>query len=152
MAAVGGSVVNGNNSGDLVGLVGYISEFRDFIPQQPQGFVRNLPTLNISYKRWVFEKYGFFDPRYYPQEDLVFNYNITAKQEKILFIPEIRVRHLHRSKFSYYIGHQKNIGKVTAQVLRILPLPGSRIAKNRILSISIGLFLPIVKYIRTVKV
>lgn len=152
VAAIGGSVVNGNHEDDLVGLVGYISEFREFLPQQPQGFVRSVPTLNISYKRWVFERHGFFDPHYYPQEDLVFNHNITSNGEKILFIPEIKVRHHHRSETSHYLRHQKNIGRITAMVLKTVPLPGSSLAKNKLLFVFMGPFLPIVKYMRTIKV
>lgn len=152
VAAVGGCVVNGNESGDIVGLAGYISEFREFLPEQSQGFVRHLPTLNLSYKKWVFEKYGFFDSRYYPQEDLVFNHTLTARQEKILFVPEVRVRHHHRSDTAHYLRHQKNIGEITARVLRILPLPGSTIAGNKLLFFLLGPFLPVIKLIRTVKV
>ncbi|RMF56297.1 MAG: glycosyltransferase, partial [Calditrichaeota bacterium] len=74
VAAVGGAVINGNPEHDNIAWAGYMGEFREFIPQQPPGFVKHIPTLNISYKRWVFDKIGYFNPRFYPQEDLVFNY------------------------------------------------------------------------------
>jgi glycosyltransferase involved in cell wall biosynthesis len=86
VAAIGGSVINGNHSKDIVGWSSYFGEFREFLPQNPENFTFHIPTLNISYKRWIFKKYGFFDPNFYPQEDLVFNYSITEKGEKDISI------------------------------------------------------------------
>ncbi len=152
VAAIGGAVVNGNPPNILTSWAGYIAEFREFLPQQPGGFVRHLPTLNISYKRWVFQKYGFFDPRLYPQEDLVFNYRLVQNGEKILFDPSIVVRHKHNPSLKAFLRHQKNIGRITAIVLRLLPLEGSTIARNKLLYFLFAPLLPIVKFFRTLVV
>ena len=152
VAAIGGSVINGNESKDIVGWSSYFGEFREFLPQNPENFTFHIPTLNISYKRWVFEKYGFFNPNFYPQEDLVFNYAITNKGEKIFFDPLIKVRHTHRSSLKPFLRHQYNIGSKTSQVLKIIPLPGHHIAKNKVLFIIVGPVLPLVKFFRTIKV
>jgi len=148
-AAVGGSALNGNDENDLIGWASYMSEFREFIPEQPRAYVAHIPTLNISYKKWVFEKYGFFDPYYYPQEDLVFNYAITRGGHHILFDPAIRVWHTHRSAWSDFLKHQQKIGEITAQVLKILPLSGSWLARNKILYLFLGPLLPVVKFFKT---
>ncbi|MFZ0389375.1 MAG: glycosyltransferase [Calditrichia bacterium] len=152
IAAVGGATVNGNKSGDEVGLAGYLAEFREFIPEQKPKFVDHVPTLNISYKRRIFEQYGFFDSRYYPQEDLVFNYRLIQAGEKILFDPGIRVLHRHRSDFLGYLKHQKQIGKITARVLQVLPLQGSLIAKNKSMFLAGAPLMPAVKFFKTLKV
>ncbi len=152
VAAIGGAAINGNPLHDNVGWAGYMGEFREFIPQQPRGFVPHIPTLNISYKRWVFEKLGYFDPRYYPQEDLVFNYQVTQSGYRILFSPDIRVKHTHRSDFRTFLQHQKKIGHITSRVLKVLPLPGASIARNKILFLTVGPLLPAVKLFRTLMV
>ncbi|GAB4377501.1 MAG: hypothetical protein Kow0042_25360 [Calditrichia bacterium] len=149
VAAVGGAAANGNPSDDEVAWAGYMAEFREYIPENPAGYVWHIPTLNISYKRWVFEKYGYFDSRYYPQEDLVFNYQLTQNGDKILFDPSIIVWHFHRSELQGFFRHQKNIGRITAQVLKILPLQGHFIARNKLLFLITGPVLPLVKFQKT---
>ncbi len=149
VAAVGGAVVNGNDPKIRTSWAGYLAEFREFIPQQPSGFVKHLPTLNLSYKRWVFEKYGYFDSRYYPQEDLVFNFLLTQNGEKIFFDPTIVVQHCHNPSFKAFLQHQKRIGRITAVVLKILPLNGAFIARNKVLFFLAAPLLPLIKFFRT---
>jgi glycosyltransferase involved in cell wall biosynthesis len=148
--AVGGAVLNGNGKGDLVGLAGYIAEFREFIPGQPKREATHIPTCNISYRKRVFDAYGGFQREYYPQEDLVFNYKLHSAGEKIIFDPSIQVYHHHRSKLGEFIIHQKRIGRITSRVLKQIPLEGSFIARNRALALLLIPFLPFVKFIRTV--
>ncbi len=146
---VGGAVINGKSSDNMIGWAGYLAEFREFIPQQSPGFVWHLPTMNISYKRWVFEQNGFFDPHFYPQEDLVFNYRLTGGKPELFFDPEILVYHSHRTDFPSFLRHQRAIGKITAQVLKVLPLPGSKIVQHRLVFLLLGPALPGVKILRT---
>ncbi len=148
---VGGVVANGNPSDDMVGWAGYLAEFREFLPGLPKKEVNHIPTCNISYKRSIFEKYGYFQGKYYPQEDLIFNHNITRQGERILRDPSIIVSHRHRSGLKEFLNHQKRIGEITAKVIAITGLEGSFLAKHYVFA---TLFLPIlftVKFIRTVK-
>ena len=149
VAAIGGSVINGNDS---KGIVSWFSYFGEFLPQNPENFTFHIPTLNISYKKWVFEKYGFFDPNFYPQKDLVFNYLITKKGEKIFVDPLIKVRYTHRIHLRPFLRHQYNIGSKTSQVLKVIPLPGHHIAKNKALFIMVNPALPFIKFFRTLMV
>lgn len=149
---IGGSVHNGNDANNLVAWAGYISEFREFIPEQSKREVTHIPTCNISYKANVFETYGLFQGEYYPQEDLVYNHKLSLHGEKILFDPSIQVYHTHRTKLEDYLGHQKKIGKITSHVLRLIDLEGSYIARRPILAALVLPLLPIVKFIRTISV
>ncbi len=149
---IGGSVSNGNNKDSLIAWAGYISEFRDFIPEQSKQEVDHIPTCNISYKKGIFQKYGLFQGKYYPQEDLVFNNKLLLKKEKILFDPEIKVSHYHRTKLKDYLLHQKKIGNITSKVLKKISLEGSFIPKHPILAAFSLPILPIVKFVRTVSV
>ena len=152
VAAIGGSVKNGNPPGDAIAWAGYIAEFREFLPEHPEGFVRHLPTLNISYKKWVFQRYGYFDPEYYPQEDLVFNHRLVSQGERILFYPSLAVQHHHRSNFRAFLHHQLRIGHITARVLKIVPQEGTFLVQKPWLFLPLAIFLPEVKFWRTINV
>ena len=151
-AAVGGSIRNSEKSSCATGYAGYVSEFRQFIPELPAGEVDHIPTCNISYKKRVFEHYGSFMGEFYPQEDLVFNYMLTRSGEKILFEPSISVSHVFRVKLKDFFRHQQRIGAVTAQVINLLKIEGYLLLQYKYIAFPLLLFVPAVKFIRTVYV
>lgn len=146
---IGGVVNNGNEEDDLIGWAGYISEFREFLPEQPKQEVIHIPTCNISYKQRVFREFGLFHGEYYPQEDLVYNHNLWKNGERILLDPAIQVYHHHRSRLRDFLYHQNKIGKITSQVLKMIRLEGSFIARHPGLAFFLIPFLPLVKFSRT---
>jgi len=148
-SVVGGVVKNGSAEDDLIAWAGYIAEFREFLPEQPKRDMTHIPTCNISYKREVFLDYGLFQGEYYPQEDLVFNYNLWKNGERILLDPAIQVYHHHRSRLRDFLYHQNKIGKITSQVLKMIRLEGSFIARHPGLAFFLIPFLPLVKFSRT---
>ncbi len=150
-AAIGGSVINGNDPDNNVAWAGYMAEFREFIPQHPRREVDHIPTCNISYKRKYLEELGGFNPNYYPQEDLDFNFRLRQSGGKILFYPEAQVAHNHRTTLGDFVKHQANVGVITSSMLHILPLEGHDIVKSRIKTLLAAPVLPFVKWYRTVK-
>lgn len=110
--AVGGAICNGT-PGSWSGLVGYLLEFREFIPEAPRREVVTIPTANICYRREAFERYGLFeDVR--ASEDLLFNWRLSLGGERILFDPEARVTHLNRTGWSTIISYQSVLGQSSA--------------------------------------
>jgi glycosyltransferase involved in cell wall biosynthesis len=148
-SVVGGVVNNGNGGDDLVGWAGYISEFREFLPEQPKRELSHIPTCNISYKRKVFREFGLFQGEYYPQEDLVYNYNLWKNGERILLDPAIQVHHHHRSRLKNFLYHQNKIGVITSKVLKVIQLEGAFIVRNPVMAVFLIPFLPMVKFFRT---
>ena len=148
---VGGVVTNGNPTDDLIGWAGYLAEFREFLPELPREEVKHIPTCNISYKRVVFERYGYFQGKYYPQEDLVFNYELIRQGERILRDPSIVVAHRHRTRLTDFLHHQRKIGSTTANVLKVTGLEGSFLASHSVLAILMLPLILAVKFVRTVK-
>jgi len=146
---IGGVVNNGNEKNDLVAWAGYISEFREFLPEHPKKEVSHIPTCNISYQRKIFNKFGLFEGKYYPQEDLVYNYNLRQNGEKILLDPTIHIFHHHRSSLRDFLNHQKKIGTITSTVLKIIKLKGAFIARHPIITIFLIPVVPIVKFVKT---
>jgi len=149
---VGGSVSQHSDRDGLAARAGYISEFREFIPQRPKGEVTHIAACNISYKRRTFDEYGLFNREYYPQEDLIYNTNLVTGGEKILFDPEIGVHHHTRSTMKDFLQHQKMIGMITARVLKVAPLEGSSIVRRPTLALFLLPVLPLVKFFRTLRV
>jgi glycosyltransferase involved in cell wall biosynthesis len=146
---VGGSVENGNRPGDPVALAGYLAEFREFIPEQAEGQVNHVPACNISYKKEIFDIYGSFGGKYYPQEDMLYNYSLRKRGLPIFFDPVIKVRHFHRTGFRDFLRHQRKIGAVTPAVIIECGLPGAWLARRPFLAVLASPFLPAVKFINT---
>ena len=148
-AAIGGAVLNGNEKHSAVAWAGYLAEFREFLPAYPRREVTHIPTCNISYKRKILQESNGFDPHFYPQEDLVFNHWLTKNGQKILFDPQIRIRHHHRTDLKQFLKHQYRIGKITAKVLKEYPLSGHGLVRNRFILLLGVWFLPLIKWVRT---
>ena len=149
---VGGIVKNSPESETLVGRAGYLSEFRDFLPGQYRQEVMHVPTCNISYKKRIFSEFGLFDGKFYPQEDLIFNYGVWQKGEKILLDPAIQVWHRHRCRLDDFISHQYRIGVATTQVLKAIPLEGSFIARRPFLAMGLAPVITLIKFLRTLRI
>jgi len=145
---VGGAVVNGNPE-TLASVAGYLIEFSEYMPSAPAGVVRSLPTCNISYRREIFEEYGGYEGKYYPQEDYFFHWRLVKGGERIYFNPAIQVRHFHRSTLWSYLRHNRRFGIVTARVLKVTDLPGTFLARRPWLAPPFLPFLPFIKFFRT---
>lgn len=147
---VGGAVCNGNSEHDMVAWAGYLAEFREFLPERKMQEVMHIPTCNISYEKDVFLEFGLFQGKYYPQEDLIYNYNLWKNGEKILMDPQIQVKHTHRTGLRDFLNHQKKIGITTARVLKIIQLEGSFFARRPLIAALFSPFLLMIKFLRTV--
>lgn len=116
-AAVGGSLANGTPWSPS-GWVGYLIEFKDFMPAVPLRLERSVPTANVTYRRTILERYGGFDERMRFGEDILFNWKITAAGERILFDPAIRVTHLNRTGWRQVLSYQVGLGRFAAVARR----------------------------------
>ncbi len=111
-AAVGGAICDGTPNSPS-GIVGYLLEFREFIPTSPRREVFTIPTANICYRRDVFERFGLFDD-VRASEDLLYNWRLSIAGEQILFDPNIRVTHQNRTGWRKVITYQRTLGKSSA--------------------------------------
>lgn len=148
---VGGAVENGNPE-SLVAWAGYMGEFREFLPVGSPRMVTHIPTCNISYHRSIFERYGGFPTRFYPQEDLLYHWRLAHYGVGIWFDPSIRIRHVHRNAWGDYLAHQRRIGCITARVLRLTGEEGAFIARSPALALAVSPLLPLFKWGRTLGV
>jgi len=144
--AVGGSVVNGYPK-SYVAWVSHLIEFNEWTETSPKGFVQNIPTCNISYKKDVFQKLHVEFTDNFPTEDTILNWHITSKGGRIYFDPAIRMVHLNRMQFRKLFGHQYRLGRAVAIERQITDLPGKILLKYRILCLGI----PLVRWVLALK-
>jgi glycosyltransferase involved in cell wall biosynthesis len=145
-AAVAGALANGTPR-SLSGWVGYLIEFREFIPGAPMRLERSMPTANIAYRREIFERYGYFEEDLWPAEDLLFNWKLYSAGERLLFDPAIKVTHLNRTGWKEVLSHQIRLGRTSAVARKRGGLPGGILLKYPPLI----LLMPLVRLLRAFK-
>jgi GT2 family glycosyltransferase len=122
-AAVGGSLANGTPD-SLSGLIGYLIEFKDFMPSAPMRLEKGCPTANITYLRETLERYGGYDDTMWLAEDILLHWKMYKGGERILFDPAIKVVHLNRTGWRQMLGYQIDLGRLSAVARRRGGLPG----------------------------
>lgn len=142
--AVGGCVINGYPQSPTA-WVSHLIEFNEWTERMPEGFVKNIPTCDIAYRRQIFfdRRLSFTD--IFPSEDTIFNWTLIEKGGKIYFDPKIRVLHLSRVGFTKLFRHQFTLGQASAEARRTTTLPGRIFVRHPVLS----LILPAVRWLRT---
>jgi len=126
---VGARVCNGNPE-NLFGWSIFLFEFCEWIPKRDQ-IMKMLLSYNISYKRKIFEKYGFFPDHNAINEDLLFHSRI---KETFFFSGKITVNHVNRTGFVEVVRHCFRLG-IGAALARqqYSSIPGSFFVKRPIL-------------------
>jgi GT2 family glycosyltransferase len=145
-AAVGGSLRNGT-PGSLSGLVGYLIEFKEFMPETPERLETSIPTANLAYRREVLERFGAFDEAMEFAEDISLNWKLYSAGEKLLFDPAIEVTHLNRTGWQRVLSYQVELGRTSALARKRNGLPG-RILLDYPLLITL---MPVVRTLRAVQ-
>lgn len=140
---IGGCVINGYPA-SLATWVSHLIEFSEWTVKTPEGYVRNNPSCNLSFKREVFHKLGVFFTDAFPTEDTLFNWTVHEKGGEIFFTPKIRVVHMKRVKIRKLLSYQVIMGKAAAEVRRISTLPGKIFTKYPVMCLG----LPFIRWAR----
>ena len=112
-AAVGGSLANGTPR-SISGTIGYLIEFKEFMPSAPMRLVQSVPTSNVTYRRETLERYGCFDEVMWLAEDILLHWKMFQAGERILFDPSIRVQHLNKTGWREVFYYQIDLGRFSA--------------------------------------
>ena len=92
-AAIGGSI-NRPDTSNKYAIAEYILNSSSWFPSAKRGYVRNIPTCNIAYRKECIKSIRFdHDSIEVAYRDSLFNLSLLQSGYKILFIPEISVRH-----------------------------------------------------------
>lgn len=142
-AAVGGALLNGTPQ-SLSGLIGYLIEFKEFMPTTPRRLERSIPTANLAYRREVLMRYGGFDDDLWMAEDILLNWKMYCAGEALLFDPQIQVTHLNRTGWRTVLPYQIGLGRMSAEARRRGGLPGGFLLRYRWL-------IPLLPFVRTLR-
>lgn len=111
---IGGAVDNGNPE-NYVGWGYYFCEFSQWIPQEKECSLIDIPTTCLSPKRWAFEKYGPFLEGTYCS-DTAFNWNLANAGYKPLFVPSLKVLHINIDELTDFWQRKVRHGRYFAKV------------------------------------
>ena len=127
-AAVGGSLANGTPR-SISGTIGYLIEFKEFMPSAPLRLVQSVPTANVTYRRETLEGYDCFDEVMWLAEDILLHWKMFQAGERILFDPSIKVQHLNKTGWGQILYYQIDLGRFSAIARKRGGLPGGILLK-----------------------
>ncbi len=90
---IGGTVVDGSSTS----FISQIADASTFPRYQSIQFVRSVPGVNSSYKKEVIQKVGKYDESLFRGEDVDYNWRVKLSGWDVLYVPTIKVEHIHRS-------------------------------------------------------
>ena len=111
---IGGTIDNANPE-SYVGWAYYFCELNQWMPGTPAGPMVDIPTGNLSVKRWAFDKYGPFLEGTY-SSDTAFNWKIAGDGHTPYFVPAMRVGHLNVTDLGDYLRRKVFHGRCFAGV------------------------------------
>ncbi len=83
--------------------------------------VRTVPGVNCSYKRKVLEAIGPQDISLFRGEDVDFNWRVIQAGFKVLYVPDIKVYHYHRSTWKGLFNQHYMYGRAYYRVRKKWP-------------------------------
>ena len=126
--AIGGSIINGYPR-MIPAWVNHLIEFNEWTETTPAGYVNNIPSANLIYKKETYEKFNEYYPDFLGSEDTLKNWRMTRKGGRLYFNPEICVVHMNRVDLKKLFWHQYNLGRWSAEARRTEDLPGNIFAR-----------------------
>ncbi len=125
---VGGRICNGNPH-FLRAWSLYLTEFGELIGGRDR-IVKNLAGCNVSYKRKIFQKYGYFQD-IPTAEDFILHSNI---REPMFFSRNAVVKHINRTNILAIMKHSFKLGTWEAYARRVNPdISGAFLLRYRFL-------------------
>ena len=128
VAGVGGSVANGNPA-SLVGWASFLMEFARLAPSLAPRPLTDVVTCNCSYRRWVFEKYGYFHDDLFA-EDTLFSHRLVLAGERLLFEPRALVYHHNREQMRGFLRHMRDVGEGVGVARLLGGMPHSGLSRR----------------------
>lgn len=116
--AIGGAVVGIDSETRLISRVGDLVTFPS--PAEPAR-VRSVPGVNVAYKREALERVGQQDESLFRGEDVDFNWRVKKLGYEILYSPDMKVRHAHRTRLSALLAQHFQYGRAYYLVRRKWP-------------------------------
>ena len=112
--AIGGAIANGTPD-SYVGSAAYFCEFSGWMPGRLPRLMDDIAGANMSYKKDIFDKYGYFIQGTYCS-DTEFHWRLGKDGLMLRFDPSIRVSHHNIDRFGKFLNHEAFHGRCFAKV------------------------------------
>ncbi len=86
-------------------------EFSEFLPGARERLLRAGPSCNLAIRREDFQRAGAFDTDFFPGEDTVFCYRLTANGRLLRLVQAAGVVHHSRDTWERVSAHQQKLGR-----------------------------------------
>lgn len=106
--AVGGAVIGATGGVDFLSRLADVVTFPS--PDTPR-HVRNLPGVNVSYKRSALGRVGLQDESLFRGEDVDFNWRVKKLGFEVYYDPRIKVVHHHRPSVREFLRQHHMYGR-----------------------------------------
>lgn len=107
--AVGGSIINPTDK--YIAWSQYLLNFSSWFPKGKDRYVKDIPTANIAYRKSSIKNHLFPEYLYdLVYEDSLYNFYLYKNKKKILFCPDIKVKHItweEKSNLKKFFSIQK---------------------------------------------
>ena len=133
---IGGTIDNANPE-SRVGWAYFFCELNQWMPGTPAGYMDDIPTGNLSVKRWAFDRYGPFLEGTY-SSDTAFNWRIAEDGHRPLFVPAMQVGHVNVTDLGEYLRRKVFHGRCFAG-MRVAERRFSRARRVSYAALSLGL-------------
>ena len=143
---IGGTIDNANPE-SYIGWAYFFCELSQWMPGTPEGPMIEIPTGNLTVKRWAFEKYGPFLEGTY-SSDTAFNWRVGIDGHRPLFVPAMKVAHVNVTDLGDYLRRKVSHGQCLARV-RVAECDFSPARRLAYVLISLGL--PFLLSYRTIR-
>jgi glycosyltransferase involved in cell wall biosynthesis len=140
-----GSIENANPH-SAVGRAEQLLMFNEFLPDQPEHPSWFALSGNTALRRTTFERFGPF-VAVRAAEDVVFSRRLVAAGGRILFFPELRVRHDNRTRLWPFLRNQMLVGTHTAIARRLVDFADSRSYALFLASLPVAPFVKLAKIV-----
>lgn len=126
---IGGPVLNGKTD-SVVAWAEYLMEFSDFNEFKKRSFVNFVPACNQVCTKEVFQLVGGFEEGRLT-EDVHFGHSLQKAGIKIMFVPELKIKHLCGVEYSKYLSKMEKLGMRLMIDINDVPSRYRKITKSR---------------------
>ncbi|MBW1860480.1 MAG: glycosyltransferase [Deltaproteobacteria bacterium] len=136
--AIGGAIANGTPD-SYVGCAAYFCEFSGWMPGLISQLMDDIAGANMSYKKDIFDKYGYFIEGTYCS-DTEFHWRLGKNGLRLRFDPSVRISHYNIDRLGKFLNHEMFHGRCFAEV-RIRAQRFSRL--RRLIYVAFSPLLPV---------
>lgn len=135
-AAVAGAAILLPEHPTVSSRIRHLLEFKESLPGVPERATWQLPSACVAFDRETFEKYGGF-PDARASEDWLLNWTLWRSKERMMFDPQMRIRHQTPSGWMSLLRYTRVLGVASGRARVVGGLPGQWVARRPWLAVAL---------------